>query len=223
MDWGANALLGLLSSHNDHFSNVLDVGSGGGEHTRFLRFFGKDARSIDLHEDADYQGDFATYEFPKKFDAIFCSHVLEHQRNVGHFVEKLYDSLADDGILAISVPCHDRQHLLGGHITNWNSGLLVYNLVLGGFDCRQASIYQHLDVNLVVRKKPARGLDVRSSAAWTPVVDLQEFFPFPICEGGNAEVESVNWNHSYVLPHIGRSVTLNVKSRTVGDLTAKCH
>jgi len=119
--------------------------------------FGKEAYSTDLYEDADYKGDFLGYEFNRKFDAVFCSHVLEHQRNVGLFIEKIYDVLADDGILAIAVPCHDRKILLGGHITSWNAGLLVYNLILGGFDCAGAHIFQGADLNLVVRKKPARG------------------------------------------------------------------
>ena len=222
LDWGAHALLELLCFYGNDFKTVLDVGGGKGEHTRFLKLFGKQASIIDLHEEADYQGDFQSYEFPHKFDAIFCSHVLEHQRNVGMFIERLYDVLADDGILAIAVPCHSRQIMLGGHITNWNAGLLVYNLILGGFDCSEARIFQGVDLNLVMRKKPARGGDILTSSAWTLPTELSQYFPFPVEQGGNCEITQVNWRSDYCLPAIGRPVSLHIRGQAIGDATVDC-
>jgi SAM-dependent methyltransferase len=222
LDWGVHALFSLITAHYNDFSNVLDVGGGTGEHTRFLRLFGKEAYSIDSHNPtADYKGDFLTYDFGRKFDAIYCSHVLEHQRNVGLFIERLYDVLSDDGILAIAVPVHSRQGLISGHITNWNAGLLIYNLVLGGFDCREARFLQQADLNLVVRKKPASGGDIRGSAAWDHIQSLAQYFPFPASNGCNGEVEIFNWLCNYTFPPIGRSATLSIKSRTIGSLTLR--
>lgn len=219
LDFGAHALLRLLTSYANDFSTLLDVGAGAGDHTKFLKLFGKEAYSIDLHEAADYQGDFLTYEFPGKFDAVFCSHALEHQRNVGLFLEKIYDVLSDDGILALSVPCHPRERLVGGHISSWNAGLLTYNLILAGFDCSAAHIHQGLDLNFVTRKRPARGGDILGPSAWTGVMELAPHFPFPVEEGMNCEVLNVNWGADYKLPAIGRPITLHIKSRTLGEVT----
>jgi len=218
LDWGAHTLLELLTFHSNDFTTVLDVGGGQGEHTRFLKFFGKQASTIYLHAQADFQGDFLTYNFPCKFDAIFCSHVLEHQRNIGLFIEKLFSVLHDDGILALAVPCHLRNVLLSGHITNWNSGLLVYNLVLGGFDCREARIYQGLDVNIVVRKRPAHGGDIGTPSAWGHVAEISQYFPFPVDQGSDCEIPQVNWDLNYRLPPLGRPVHLQIHSRTLGEV-----
>lgn len=87
INWGLHGILQLITTHHQNFNTVLDVGSGAGEHSRFFKLFGKQVFSMDLHEDADYVGDFLTYDFDRKFDAIWCSHVLEHQRNVGQFLE----------------------------------------------------------------------------------------------------------------------------------------
>lgn len=222
LDWGVHALFRLLSSHSNDFSSVLDIGGGSGEHTRFLRLFGKEAYSIDSHDSsADYKGDFLTYDFKRKFDAVFCSHVLEHQRNIGNFIEKMYDVLADDGILAIAVPVHPRQRMVSGHISNWNAGLLIYNLVLGGFNCREASLIQQADLNLVVRKKPAQGSDIHTPAAWDYVDTLAQYFPFPVTTGSNAEMTEIQWICNYTLPVLGRSITLNIKSKSAGSLVLK--
>jgi SAM-dependent methyltransferase len=219
LDWGVHALFNLMTFHHKNFSSVLDVGGGTGAHTRFLRLFGKEAYSIDNHDSsADYKGNFLSFDFQRKFDVVYCSHVLEHQRNVGAFIEKLYDVLADDGLLAVAVPVHPRERLISGHITSWNAGLLLYNLVLGGFDCRNASFIQHADLNLVVQKKPARGGDIHSPAAWDHVDALAQYFPFPVTTGVNAEVIEMNWAKNYNFPSIGWPVTLKIKSRTVGEL-----
>ena len=42
--------------------------------------------------------------------------------------------MKDDGVLAITVPPGESL-VIGGHLTNWNAGILLYNLVLAGFDC----------------------------------------------------------------------------------------
>ena len=45
-------------------------------------------------------GDFNTLDFgDKKYDCIWCSHVLEHQLNVQSFLEKINSLLAEGGTL----------------------------------------------------------------------------------------------------------------------------
>lgn len=206
--WGLHGLLQLINRHDAEFSTVLDIGAGAGEHSRFFRLYGKKTYSVDLHKSADYVGDFMTCDIDRKFDVVWCSHVLEHQRNVGAFLEKIYSVLEDDGLLAISVPMHPRERMVSGHITNWNAGLLIYNLVLAGFDCRQASFYQSFDLSLIVRKRPAAGGDVLTSAGYAPVEELAQYFPFPVMTGSNAEIKAMNWNANYKLKSLGRPVTL---------------
>ena len=111
IDWALPGLLRLLSGYR--FQSVLDVGSGAGEHARLMRHFGKRVYSVDSHHAADYRGDFMQVEFDRRFDAIWCSHVLEHQRNVGAFLERLHALLVEGGVLAITVPVHPRERQIG--------------------------------------------------------------------------------------------------------------
>tara|TARA_R110002074_G_C12339321_1_gene648624 strand:+ start:141 stop:881 length:741 start_codon:yes stop_codon:yes gene_type:complete len=220
INWGLHGILQLVTTHHQNFKTILDVGSGAGEHSRFFKLFGKQVFSIDLHEDADYVGDFLTYDFDRKFDAIWCSHVLEHQRNVGQFLEKLYNTLEDDGILAISLPVHPRDRFISGHLTNWNAGLLIYNLVMAGFDCSDAIFAHDYDLSLIVRKKEARGGDILSAAAYTNIEELAEFFPLPVKETGDAEVRLHKWSTNYTLVPLGRPVTLKIKNKFGGSIVA---
>ena len=211
-DWGVHTMMRLLDSYE--FDTVLDVGSGSGGHTRFLRHFGKQVFTADLHRSADYAGDFVRIEFDRRFDVVWCSHVLEHQRNVGAFLEKIYDCLADDGLLAITVPTHPRERLISGHVTSWNAGLLCYNLILAGFDCHQARLLKTYELGLIVRKAAARGPDIRSAAAYGKVEALAQFFQFPIEDGGNADIAEANWGErEYDLPPALEAGPIHVKSK----------
>jgi hypothetical protein len=127
--------------------------------------------------------------------------VLEHQRNVGRFLEKLYTCLPDRGILAISVPTHPRSRGVSGHVTSWNAGLLCYNLVLAGFDCKEAQVLQTFELSLIVRKSRAQGADVLAAAPYGRIEELAQYFPFPVADGGDAEVLEANWgDKDYELP-----------------------
>lgn len=209
IDWGLQGLLRLIASFE--FDTVLDVGSGAGQHSRLFRHLGKRATTIDLHRDADIVGDYATTPVEGTFDVVWCSHVLEHQRDVGSFLEKLATNLDDGGILAISVPTHPAERMVAGHLTVWNAGLLIHNLALAGFDCREAIFTTTVDLSLIVRKHPARGADVGSpagsgadldpGAGGDPLAPLAPLFPFPVVHGGNAAVAEWNWGgYEYRLP-----------------------
>ncbi len=111
---GLYTIFRLLCDYD--FKTVLDIGSGLGGHAELFKLFDKDVYSVDLHHDADYVGDFLDVEFKQKFDVFWCSHVLEHQRNIGLFLDKAFHCIKDNGILAISVPVHPRERLVSGHI-----------------------------------------------------------------------------------------------------------
>ena len=215
-DWAVHTMLRLLSSYR--FETVLDVGSGSGEHGRLLRHFGKRVFTVDLKDDADYVGDFLGLELDRRFDAVWCSHVLEHQRNVGLFLEKVYDALADVGVLALTVPIHDRRRLVSGHLSTWNAGLLCYHLVLAGFDCREARLLESCELGLIVEKRPARGGDVRGPAAYDEVAMLGRYFPFPAFGGAEAEISEVNWGGTkYHLPEPATPGPITIVSKNLPE------
>lgn len=130
---------------------VLDVGSGGGEHaTRFAAAgaevtcidFGTSIYAAKAQADAPYRvvyTDFNTWSPDSPYDLVWASHVLEHQRNVGLFLERLVAACRAGGHIAITLPSPHRR-LWGGHLTLWTPGLLAYNLVLCGLDLSGATI-----------------------------------------------------------------------------------
>ena len=65
---------------------ILDIGGALKNHSAIMRSFGLSVDLIDKYEkNAEFQNDFNTFKFKKKYDMIFCSHVIEHQRNRGAF------------------------------------------------------------------------------------------------------------------------------------------
>lgn len=179
---GADILRALLTRN---FNTVLDIGSGKGEHAAIMRNAGKIVTTVDAVAPADHHGDYLDVEFDRQFDAVWCSHVLEHQRNVGQFLDKVFDDLKGDGWLAITVPPlkHD---IVGGHLTLWNVGLLVYNLVMAGFDCSSAEIYRYgYDISVLVRKRRAMLPALVSGNG--DIEALSDYFPKRVWQGFDGE------------------------------------
>ena len=208
IDWGAHAIVQMLSEHE--FDSVLDIGSGEGEHKRFFEFFGKKVFSVDILKAADYVGDFMQIDFDRKFDAVWCSHVLEHQRNVGLFLDKVFDVLKDDGLLAIVVPMHPRERLISGHVTSWSIPLLCYNLIMAGFDCSNAEILSTYELALIVRKRLADHSELRNPSAHGADAghefdNIRCYFPFNARQGFVVPTQGgvkINWDSpvEYTLP-----------------------
>lgn len=135
-------------------SNVLDVGSGGGYHALAFAKAGSKVLCIDYGTSIYAQSavnapaeniqvilaDFNTFEPPQpRFSLVWASHVLEHQRDVARFLERLIECCADDGHICITVPDPHR-NLWGGHLTLWSPGLLAYNVVLCGIDLSKSCL-----------------------------------------------------------------------------------
>jgi 2-polyprenyl-3-methyl-5-hydroxy-6-metoxy-1,4-benzoquinol methylase len=131
-----------------HPHTVLDVGSGGGQHARTFQQNGADVLCVDYGTSVYarkstvdgltvIQTDFNTFDPQQKYDLVWASHVLEHQRNAGAFIERLVACCSDDGHICITIPDAHRK-LLGGHVSMWSPGLLAYNIVLCGIDISRA-------------------------------------------------------------------------------------
>lgn len=130
---------------------VLDVGSGGGEHAKVFAENGSVVTCIDYGTSIYAKKaiklknvniiceDFGDWLSKEKYDIVWASHVLEHQRNVGIFLEKLIHFCAKEGNIVITLPFPHR-NLWGGHLSIWSPGILCYNIVLCGIDLSDAII-----------------------------------------------------------------------------------
>lgn len=178
----------LVNYHR--FKTVLDVGSGNFTFARRFQEKGKQVYTTDILE-SDYQGDFNTIDFDRNFDCIWCAHTLEHQLNVHHFLSKIFHLLDTNGILAISVPPL-RHNIVGGHVSLWNGGLLLYNLILAGFDCSEASVKQYgYDISVIVKKKEA--ILPKLNYDHGDIEMLAEFFPMKVKQGFHGQLDEINW------------------------------
>jgi len=177
--------LGLLKLCKQYdFDRVLDLGSHEGLCSHVFDHIGKTTVALEPYpyttpsisglkiRKPDIENYYESYVFDKKFDAIWCSHVLEHVRNPGNFLDKIYDDLRADGVLAITVPFNDFNdasitQVLLGHHNKYNHGLLLYQLVCAGFDCREASVTIYAGMITVIVKKKPNNVQRIATALWS--------------------------------------------------------
>lgn len=185
------ALARLLEMPN--IRTVLDIGCGNQEHANRLRDAGKQVTTVALSEPADVQWDYLGIEFLEPFDAIWASHVLEHSPNPGLFLNKCFDDLRRGGALVVTVP-PAKHNLVGGHVSLWNEGILLYHLILAGFDCRQARVGVY-DYNIsVIVSKPDFPVQLPPIAMDTGDIErLAEFFPCPVHQNMDGRLGSIHW------------------------------
>ena len=176
--------------------SVLDVGSGGGLHAKAFVEAGARttcvdygtsvyARNVTYEDDiVKILGDFNVMNFDQKYDLVWASHVLEHQRNVGSFLDKLVTCCKENGTVVITVPRIHRR-LLGGHLTLWSPGLLAYNVVLTGMDLRDAAIVEGAgEFSLVFTPKKFE-LPNNLTFDKNDIKKLSAFLPSFVIEGGD--------------------------------------
>jgi hypothetical protein len=159
------------------FSSVLDIGSGGGEHSRHFRNLSKKVTTISLEPPADIVGDYLAVGL-LQHDLVWASHVLEHQPNVNLFLKKCF---ADCGrYFCVTVPPL-KHEIVGGHVSLWNGGLLLYNMILAGWDCSNARVMSYdYNISVLVEKKQAVLPQLRMDSG--DIDRLSRFFPIPVGE-----------------------------------------
>ena len=171
--YGRLAIEKLLAEGGFH--TVLDVGAGSGQQAQAFARAGKAVATIDIRPRTDLVGveqivgDFNTHDFgmiggheiadrnfqrlPRKFDLVWACHVLEHQGNPQAFLERVVKLTKEHGYIAITVPPL-KHEIVGGHVTLWNGGLLLYHLVLAGLDCSVAHVMKYgYNISVVVQKR----------------------------------------------------------------------
>lgn len=172
-------------------STVLDIGSGKGVHADKFRSSGYQVDTVSLKPSATYISDYLELDFPLKYDLIWACHVLEHQVNPGLFLEKCYRDLDDDGWLVVTVPPM-KPEIVGGHVTLWNAGLLLYHLILAGFDCSDAMVKTYgYNISVIVQKRPFVMPKLVNDCG--DIEKLSQFFPFPAEHGFHGEIKEINW------------------------------
>lgn len=193
---------GMQKLINDFvFETILDIGCGRGVHSEIFKKKGKNVTSIDYGNSVYFQsgkpknaivGDYMGYEPEEKFDSIWCCHVLEHQLNPNLFLKKIYNDLKEDGILAITVPPL-KHTIVGGHVSLWNAGLLLYHLVHAGFDCKNAALLKYAyNITCIVQKKSIDNFPKLSFD--TGDLDLlTSFMPDGLGEGFDGDIYELNW------------------------------
>lgn len=170
---------------------VLDIGSGNKDHSDHMKSMGLDVVTLDAHKDADIYSLWPT-ELDFQVGAVWCSMVLEHSRNPGHFLDAIGKVLKPDGWLAITVPPL-KMEIVGGHLSLWNAGLLLYNLIVAGFDCRDAKVKTHdYNVSVIVKHKRFDLPPLKNDKG--DIETLSEFFPFPVQQGFFGFIHELNWH-----------------------------
>jgi len=176
------------------FNTLLDIGSGP-KSAAYSLFTdnGKTVTRQDINPDyqPDLLGDFNNLAIVDQYDCVWCSHVLEHQLNVNHFLTKIFYTLKEGGVLAITVPPR-KDEIVGGHVTLWNAGLLLYNLILAGFDCKNAAVKSYgYNISVIVEKKTAILPNLNYDTG--DINALNEFFPLGVFEGFDGNIQEINW------------------------------
>lgn len=168
---------------------VLNIGGGNGDQADFLKSRGLDVVTVSP-SGADING-LWPLDIGFTVGAIWCAHTLEHARNVGMFLEKCFDVLEEGGWLAITVPPM-KPHIVGGHLTVWNAGLLLYNLIVAGFDCSAAKVKTYgYNISVIVQKKRAMLPHLDNDCG--DIEKLAQFFPVPVWQGFEGSIAEHNW------------------------------
>ena len=188
LDWSGFALIEYLLSKKKFPKNfkILDIGGALGHHSAIMRSFGLSVDLIDKYEkNAEFQNDFNTFKFKKKYDMIFCSHVIEHQRNQGAFLDKIHDILKNDGDLVISGPNHPAQRFVEGHISTTIFPVFLQLLIYAGFDCKKGKIMclGGIETSFIVKKAKNFNIDERYETGYKWTDKHQERSPFRLVSG----------------------------------------
>src|SRR5262249_40571568 len=150
------------------FATVLDIGTGAGEQAELLVRAGKQVTAIDYGQSAYFRAnghrlrtivaDFNEHAIDRQLSCGWCSHVVPDQLNPPSLLVKAHGVLEEGGVLAITVPPF-KHEIVGGHVSAWNAGLLLYHLVLAGFDCREARVLRYgYNISVIVAKRTVRVL-----------------------------------------------------------------
>ena len=156
---GAAMLAKLLEKHE--FDTVLDFGAGWQRRCDTLLASGRSVSALLSPETPPgnvpakaipYQGTIHSAVLPNTFDCIIAVNVLHQERDPQRFLRRLHDLLPERSLLALTVPAL-RHPMLQGELSIWNAGLVLYHLVLAGFDCSNVQcLTQEAEISIILEK-----------------------------------------------------------------------
>jgi 2-dehydro-3-deoxyphosphooctonate aldolase (KDO 8-P synthase) len=191
------------------FNTVLDIGAGELIHTNeFIKnkkivdicdfgnscYFQNKTNDFINNVRKSYIGNFNEIEFSEIYDAVWCSHILEHQINPNIFLKKIKSLLKKNGYLGIVVPPR-KPFIVGGHVTLWNAGLLLYNLILAGFDCSKECYIKQYDYNIgiIIKNVDIESFPKDLAMDKGDIEKLSKYFPIEVYHNFNGDIMSFNW------------------------------
>lgn len=170
---------------------AIDIGSGDGTHSKIINDHHRRSVTIDSGHKAHIHEDYLRVDITLPYKAIWASHVLEHQTNPGLFLTKIFNDLQDNGVLAVTVPPAKHQ-IVGGHVTLWNAGILLYQLILAGFDCSNARVGTYgYNISVIVEKRKAVLPELRNDSG--DIESLAHLFPVPVHQGFDGQLDNIRW------------------------------
>lgn len=132
-------------------TSLLDVGCGSGPVwdlfvEKGIRVTGIDLVPRDLvpeqvgGQSVSYLStDLLTASLPTRFDAVYSSHTIEHVPDTERFLRAFFSHLVPGGAFCLIWPL-PKPEVVSGHVHVFNPGLMLYNLVRLGVDCREVEM-----------------------------------------------------------------------------------
>ncbi len=194
IEWGSFPLVEFIVSEHRQIGNkykkCIDIGSGDGLHSKILQKVGLNVFQLDKYSSsANYKVDFMDCDFDEKFDVVFCSHVIEHQRNVGLFLDKIFDIMTDEGLLIIVAPKHSAEQLVEGHLNCFYTSYFVQHLIYSGFDLRKGKYLSCAGFENAALVPKASNFDIserkESGYCWKSKHQERSFFELTNCKINN--------------------------------------
>lgn len=85
------------------------------------------------------EGDFLQGRLSRRYDAVYSSHTIEHAPDTERFLTRFFECLVPGGVFCLIWP-PPKPAIVSGHVHVFNMGLMLYNLVRLGVDCRHVEM-----------------------------------------------------------------------------------
>ena len=96
---------------------------------------------------------FINKKISNTYDVVLCNNIIQYQKNIGFFLDKIFDSLKNEGQLIITGPKNKADVLEEANLFIPTLTLLIQNLIYSGFDANDSKIISFVEENSIIIKK----------------------------------------------------------------------